>query len=244
MSIEDDGVALLKMNDDPGKNIFSKQFIDQFLGCLDRLESTHKPSVLVLHGLSDVFSGGGDKQALLDLCDGKASLADLTLTDRLLDISFPVIAAMEGHAIGGGLLIGVCCDIVIAARESRYGAVFMNMGFTPGMGCTKLLELLVGPYVASEMMLTGKRFRGSELAGKGTNINYILPKTEVMPKARDIALQIAEKNVDSLHLLKRVVSARKKKLMVEARMQEDLMHRLSFSFPETRDTIQGSYVGK
>ena len=195
-----------------------------------------------LQGLQDVFCGGGDKETLLGLCDGKVSLQDLLVSEKLVSITFPVIAAMEGHAMGGGFVMAACCDMVVAARESRYGAVFMNMGFTPGMGCTTLIELLVGPFVASEMMFTGKRFRGSQLAAKSTNINYIVSRDQVMEVARDMALQIAEKNIQSLHLLKHALSARKKKLLIDARLQEDLMHRLSFSFPETRQTILDTYV--
>ncbi|MBT3275959.1 MAG: hypothetical protein HN368_22615, partial [Spirochaetales bacterium] len=128
------------------------------------------------------------------------------------------------------------------ASRSRYGTVFMNMGFTPGMGCTTLLQDMVGPYVANEMMFTGKRFKGSDLVQMGTNINYILPKEKVMPKAIDIAKQIAEKNKDSLYLLKYSLSARKKKLLIDARVQEDLMHRISFGFPSTKTTIKNFYV--
>ncbi len=73
----------------------------------------------------------------------------------------------------------------------------MQLGFTPGMGSTTLLPELVGPFIASEMMFSGKRFKGNELSGKSTNINYILPKEEIMPKAEDIALQISEKNIKS-----------------------------------------------
>jgi polyketide biosynthesis enoyl-CoA hydratase PksI len=99
----------------------------------------------------------------------------------------------------------------------------------------------VGPFVAGEMMFTGKRFRGSELEGKGTHINYILPRSEVLAKARDIAAQVAEKDGRSLFLLKNALSAAKKKLLIQARLQEDLMHRISFSFPETRRTIEEQY---
>jgi len=148
---------------------------------------------------------------------------------------------MEGHAIGGGLAVALCCDIVVAARESRYGAVFMSLGFTPGMGTTTLLRELVGPFVAGEMMFTGRRFRGSELAAKGTHLNYILPRSEVLAKARDIAAQVAEKDGRSLLLLKNALSAEKKKLLIQARLQEDLMHRISFSFPETRRSIEEQY---
>lgn len=240
--MQDTGIARLKMNDSEGKNIFTKEFINEFVHALDELENIYKPKVLILHGLDDVFCGGAEKETLIDLCDGKIVVIDLILSERLVNLPFPVIAAMEGHAMGGGLVVGLCCDIVIAARESRYGSVFMSMGFTPGMGCTTLLSELVGPYIANEMMFTGRRFRGSELAGKGTHINYILPKSEVLQKAGDLALQISEKNVKSLYLLKYTLGAKKKKLLIDARLQEDLMHRITFAFPETKKTINELYV--
>ncbi len=238
---ESSGVSTLKMDDAPAHNVFSSGFVAEFLQALDELEREQRTRVLILRGLPDVFCGGAEKQALLDLCEGKVAVRDLVIGERLLDLPFPVIAAMEGHAIGGGLAVGFCCDIAIAARESRYGAVFMSLGFTPGMGCTTLLAELVGPFLASEMMFTGKRFRGSELEGRGAHINYILPRAEVMPKARDLAEQIAEKDPRSLSLLRHALCVKKKKLLVDARHQEDLMHRISFSFPETRRTIQEQY---
>jgi len=241
LTSEPSGVCVLKMNDRGGRNIFSADFISEFLAALEELQRSSRPKVLILCGLQDVFCGGAEKKALLDLCDGKTAVRDLVICERLLEVPFPVIAAMEGHAIGGGLAVGFCCDIVIAARESRFGAVFMSLGFTPGMGTTTLLAELVGPFLASEMMFTGKRFRGSELEGRGTHINYILPRAEVLPKARDIAEQIAEKDERSISLLKHALSVKKMKLLVDARLQEDLMHRISFSFPETRQTILERY---
>jgi len=238
---EPSGITVLKMDDKEGRNVFSHAFVEEFLAALGNVEEEKRTKVLIVQGREDVFCGGAEKQALLDLCDGKAAVIDLVISERLLAAPFPVIAAMEGHGIGGGLAMALCCDVVVAARESRYGAVFMNMGFTPGMGCTKLLAELVGPFLASEMLFTGKRFRGSELAGRATNINYILPRGEVLAKAMDIAEQIAEKDIRSIFLLKQALSAKKKKLLVEARLQEDLMHRISFAFPETRRTIEEQY---
>ncbi|RKX79840.1 MAG: enoyl-CoA hydratase [Spirochaetes bacterium] len=242
IEVEHSGIACLKMIDREGRNIFTDDFIQDFIRAMDEIENKHKPKVMILQGLEDVFCGGAEKKGLLDLCDGKVVVKDLLLSERVLNTNFPVIAAIEGHAVGGGLVLALCCDIVIIARESRYGAVFMNMGFTPGMGCTTLLPYIMGPFIANEMMFTGKRFRGSELEEKGTNINYILPRKEVIPKARDIALQISEKNVKSLYLLKYVLSAEKKKLLIDARVQEDMMHRISFGFPETKNTIEEFYA--
>jgi polyketide biosynthesis enoyl-CoA hydratase PksI len=240
--MEENGCAYLVMNDREKNNTFSDDFIAELITGIEKIES-RKPKVLILQGLPDVFSGGAEKKNLIDLCDGKVHVKDLLISEKLVHVPFPVIAAMEGHAIGGGLVMAMCCDIVLAAKESRYGVVFMMLGFTPGMGCTTLLPEMVGPFIANEMMFTGKRFKGSELAKKSTNINYILPKNEIMAKAEDIAQQICEKNIESTYLLKNTLSKNKKKLLVEARLQEDLMHRISFAFPETRAAIEEFYAG-
>ena len=125
---ESTGVSCVKMDDAKGRNVFSEEFIAELLEALDQLERERQTKVLILCGLPEVFCGGAEKQSLLDLCEGRAAVRDFVICERLLDLPFPVIAAMEGHAIGGGLAVGFCCDIVIAARESRYGAVFMSLG--------------------------------------------------------------------------------------------------------------------
>jgi len=242
LNVDEKSIASFKMNDVKGQNIFSEAFIKDFIETLDELEANYQPKVMILQGLESVFSGGAEKQTLMDLCDGKIVVKDLILSERLLNTEFPVIAAMQGHAMGGGLVLALCSDIVIAARESRYGAVFMSMGFTPGMGTTTLLQGLFGAFIANEMMYTAKRFRGSELEKKATNINYILAKDNVLKKARDIALQISEKNVKSIYLLKYTLSAPKRKLLIDARLQEDMMHKISFKFGETKKIINELYV--
>lgn len=243
LNVDKNQVAWFKMNDDKRKNIFSESFVNDFLRTLDELEGfREQPKAMVLCGLHDVFCAGATKDTLIALTEGKIAVKDFTLSERLVDAPFPIIAAMEGHAMGGGLALACCCDIVIAARESRYGAVFMSMGFTPGMGTTTLLEEMVGPYVACEMMMTAKRFKGVELERMHTNINRFVAKIRVMAVARDIAWQIAEKNQNSVRLLKYTLSAHKKKLLIDARKQEDAMHRISFGDPETRKIIEEFYA--
>jgi polyketide biosynthesis enoyl-CoA hydratase PksI len=241
--MDDKQIVTLRMQDTTNKNVFSHAFVEAFLSNFDEIEKA-EPRVLIIQGLSDVFSGGADRESLMELAAGKLVVRDLVLSERLIHARFPIISAMEGHAMGGGLVIGLCSDIVLMALESRYGAVFINMGFTPGMGTTTLLPLLVGPYVAAEMMMTGRRYRGKELKGLGVRANDIVPKAEVLPKARDLALQIAEKNPKSIALLKASLSTPKKKLLIDARAQEDLMHHLSFAFPETKAIISEFYAGK
>lgn len=243
LTVDRNGIAWFKMNDVQHRNIFSETFISDFVRTMNEIEEMRTlPRAIILTGLPDVFCAGADKDTLLALTEGKLLVKDLILSERLVNIEIPVIAAMEGHAMGGGLALACCCDIVIAARESRYGAVFMSMGFTPGMGTTTLLADLVGHFVASEMMYTAKRFKGVELERMNTNINHFVPKIRVIAEARSIARQIAEKNPASVRLLKYALSSRKKHLLTEARKQEDMMHRISFGYPETQRIIEEFYA--
>jgi len=241
-NISEDGIATLKMNDTEKRNIFSDEFIADLVIAFDQV-TEKEPKVMILQGLPDVFSGGADKKNLMDLCDGKVHVKDLVISEKLVHAPFPVIAAMEGHAVGGGFVMAACSDIVIAARESWYGVVFMALGFTPGMGTTTLLEDMVGTFTANEMMFTGKRYKGRKLAEMNTNINYILPKADVMKKANIIAYHIAQNNKKSIYLLKYALSAPRRKKLIDARLQEDFMHKLSFAFPETRKKIEDLYAG-
>ncbi len=238
---KDEAYGILRMDSPEGPNIFTETFVRQFIDKWQYLCKERRPKVLILQGRSDVFCAGGAKETLIGLTEGRVTVDDLIITDLMVAAPFPVIAVMEGHAMGGGLVMGAACDIVLAARESRYGAVFMNMGFTPGMAATTLLPQLMGPFIAAEMMYSGRRFKGKELEGRGTQLNYILPKAELLPKAEAIAQQMAEKPQESLYLLKHSLGAVKKKLVLEARLQEDLMHKISFHLPETRSIIQEFY---
>jgi polyketide biosynthesis enoyl-CoA hydratase PksI len=159
----------------------------------------------------------------------------------LLDSPVPTIAAMVGHATGGGLALGFAADIIVLAAESRYGASFMNMGFTPGMGITRLLEHALSRAVAHELLYTGEFRRGSELAA-GSGINHILPKARVLDKAYDIAAQIAEKPRTALELLKRSLSIGRRQAFEESRTIESLMHTITFSQSDIVQRIENEYV--
>ena len=148
----------------------------------------------------------------------------------------PVIAAMAGHAVGGGLALGICADITVVARESRYGATFMQYGFTPGMGSTALLEHVMGPALAHEMLLTGQTFRGSHFETRRA-FNYVLPRSEVMAKAAALGETLADKPRVALVTLKMSLSARKREMFERARSVESLMHAITFSTPDVARLI-------
>jgi len=202
--------------------------------------------VLILSGTPEVFCYGATKDFLRELNAHYKNHVEHDYAHHLkalLDLPIPVIAAMEGSATGGGLVLGLYADIIVAAEESRYGMSFMNMGFTPGMGSTAMCREVFGYHGGFEMLVTGIYRKGSELKGK-CGFNYILPRTEVMAKAMDLAAAIAEKPRTSLELLKKYMSIERRKMLEESSTTEAFMHRISFNQTEVETLIQEHFGGQ
>ncbi len=238
----DDGVAIIEMADHEGKNSLSPRFVDDLLVAVERAIEWGGLKVVVLTGLPDVFCAGATREILAEVASGHVVPSDLELPRVLLNIPVPLIAAMEGHAIGGGLALGLCADVILVARESRYGCSFMNLGFTPGMGVTRLLPLVIPTAVAHEMMYAGEPLRGSHFEVVG-GFNYVLPREAVRPRALDLAARIVEKPALALTSLKRVLAAPKRQAFEASRADEALLHAVTLSQPDILRRIQEGYVG-
>ncbi len=240
-SLESSGIASLQMLDKQGKNGLTPDFVEALIDNLLEIKNNEDIKVLVISGLPDIFCSGADLETLEKLCKKQIKPVDIVLSKMILDIPVPIISAMEGHAIGGGLALGLCADIAILAEESRYGCSFMNMGFTPGMGITKLMEHYMSPAIAQEMQYTGSFYLGKNLIGK-TNFNYILPKSEVLEKANALADAMSEKPRKALSVLKRYQSMSRRKMFEETYSIETMMHELTFNEEEILKTIKENYV--
>jgi polyketide biosynthesis enoyl-CoA hydratase PksI len=236
-----DGIVVLHLCDETDRNALSEPFVAELSAALQAVGTDPKAKVCLVRGLSDVFCSGGRKDMLRELAAGRVAATDIMLTRAVLEVPIPTIAAMEGHAVGGGLILGLSCDLVLMARESRYGCSFMNMGFTPGMGTTLLLARAVGEHRAAEMMYGGQFFRGTHFA-HGTGVNYVLPRVEVLSKAQELAQRIAEKPRHALELLKRSLSLGKRTAFEQARTVESMMHEICFARPETAELIEDNYA--
>lgn len=241
IATDEAGICTVLMRDEANRNAFSERFVEELRECLDGAADDLSVKAVILRGLPDVFAAGATREMLGRLARGEIPPTDIVLTKSLLDVPVPTIAALEGHATGGGLALGFAADIIVCAKESRYGASFMNMGFTPGMGITSLLEHALSPAVAHEMLFTGEFRKGSELGSRG-GINHVLPRASVLSKAYDIASQIAEKPRRSLELLKRTLSVTRRKKFEESRTVESLMHAITFSQSDIVERIERDYV--
>ena len=238
----DGGIAVVRMSDAASNNALSGEMVATLEAAFVETSADESVRVTVLAGLPDYFSSGASREVLESILDGGVAPRDLLLPRVVLDAPKPVIAAMEGHAIGGGLALGLCADMAVIARESRYGANFMNYGFTPGMGITSLLEYTVGPMLSHELLMTGELVKGRRFESR-EGFNAVLPRAEVFSRAIDIALRIAEKPPAATMALKTVLSAKKRSLFESARSSEIVMHELTFPEESVREAIRDLFGG-
>ena len=218
----------------------SEQVVHELIASLEAAGSDRAVHAIVLAGGPDVFCAGASRDMLRAIVDGRVAPTDIMIPRAILDLPVPVIAAMAGHAIGGGLAIGLCADLVLIARESRYGASFMNLGFTPGMGMTRLFEHVLTRSVAHELLYTGEARRGDAFIGNA-GFNYILPRAEVLPKALELAARIAEKPRFALEALKRTLSQPRREAFEATRTIESFMHEGCFAQPGIARLIEDNY---
>lgn len=182
--------------------------------------------VVVLLGEGPTFSSGAPPDLLQRFARGELEPTEIWLPRVLLDCPVPVIAAMAGHAVGGGFALGLSADLVILGAESRYGFTFMNMGFTPGMGSTALAEHVLSRAIAHELLYTGELRKGSAFAG-AAGLNAIVPAAAVADHALAIAARIADKPRPALALLKRSLSLPRRQAFEQSITVESLMHELT-----------------
>jgi 4-carboxy-3-alkylbut-2-enoyl-[acp] decarboxylase len=231
------GVALLVMQDREHKNTFSPELMSGLHGAFRRIAACERYRAVILTGYDSYFCSGGTQEALAELQEGKANFADGNLYSLALDCEIPVIAAMQGHGIGGGFVFGLFADFVVLSRESIYTTNFMKYGFTPGMGATYILPDKLGSSLAQEMLLSARNYRGEELAKRGVPF-AVLPRTDVLAHARELATDIAQKPRLSLVTLKTHLVRRTRQELPEVIARELAMHDVTFHLPEVKARIR------
>lgn len=193
-----DGVAEVTLNRPENRNSMTE---DVFLGLQAAFERIHADASLrcvIITGRGRSFCAGADFKSGVQrggegteaLAPHERSMAMYEPFLGVLEIEVPVIAAMQGHAVGGGLGLAIVCDLRVANEEARYGANFTRLGLHPGMATTYILPRLVGLPRAAEWLFTGRLMSGAEAAEAGL-ANYACPGDAVLEKARELAREIA-----------------------------------------------------
>lgn len=231
------GVVQLTMHERQHKNTFSMDLIAALIDAFETIGGDARYRAVVLTGYDSYFCSGGTRESLTMLHEGKGKFSDSNLYSLALDCEIPVIAAMQGHGIGGGFVFGMFSDFVVLSRESIYTTNFMKYGFTPGMGATYVLPKKLGISLAQEMLTSARNFRGEELARRGVPFP-VLPRSEVLPYALQLARDIAEKPRTSLVTLKSHLVREIRQQLPAVIELEVAMHDITFHQPEVKERIE------
>lgn len=179
-------------------NALNRATIRELQEALEQAGRDPAVRVIILTGTGDrAFIGGADVKEMLDSLKASGPggpVADFrsTLIDPLLNLGKPIIAAVNGYCLGGGLEILYACTLAYAAVGAQFGQPEVNLGFNPLAGATQQLPLLAGKKRALEILLRGDMFDADEALRLGI-INGVVPLGELLPKVRQIAVSLAAK---------------------------------------------------
>lgn len=208
---DDRGAVAVLTLDNPGKlNALSVEMLDALAAHLDAVEGDDAVRAVVITGAGDkAFAAGADIGHMREATVAEArdyAAAGHALFNRVEAFPKPVIAAINGYALGGGCELVLACDIRIAADTARLGQPEVNLGIFPGWGGTQRLPRLTSPGVAKELILTGRHVDASEALAIGL-VNHVHPAGEVVDRAVAMGELIAAKSPLAVATAKRLVNA-------------------------------------
>jgi enoyl-CoA hydratase/carnithine racemase len=190
-----DRIGLITLNRPDHRNAMTPELLDAFSEAIDEARADQEIRSLVITGKGTCFSAGADLRSSMQRTDlGKpsreASFAMYEPFLKVLDVEVPVIAAMNGHTVGGGFGLALLADIRVANLDAKYGANFARLGIHSGLGISYVLPRLIGAAYASELLFTGRLIRGSEALRIGL-VTHAKDADEVLPTAMQLARAIA-----------------------------------------------------
>jgi enoyl-CoA hydratase/carnithine racemase len=188
----DDAIATIRL-DRPPMNALNAQVQDEIAAAAAELDADAAVRAVVLYGGEKVFAAGADIKEMAE-----ASFAQVALDSRRLQAAFttvarigkPVVAAITGYALGGGLELALCADFRVAGETARVGQPEILLGIIPGAGGTQRLPRLVGPARAKDIVYTGRFVGAAEALGIGL-VDRVVPDAEVYQAARDLVARYA-----------------------------------------------------
>ena len=186
-------IGILTMNRPEALNALNEQVLRDLDAALDQAAAQDDILVLVLTGAGRSFVAGADIAQMKDLSPMEAKRFGLFGNGvflKLENFPKPVIAAVNGFALGGGCELAMSCDIRVASEKAKFGQPEVGLGITPGFGGTQRLARIVGVSNAMELILTAKTIKAEEAQRIGL-VSHVYPAEELMDKAIELANAIA-----------------------------------------------------
>ena len=232
---EEGPVGWLTLNRPHDGNMFTPAMCHEIRDCINDVRRETRTRVLVITGAGDrFFCIGGRKEGMEETTLYAGMLPTLEIYESIERLQKPVIASVNGYAVGGGQVLQVMCDLTIAKESAVFRQVGPMMGsFDAGYG-TWYLEDLVGKKKAKELWFTNRRLTAREALEIGL-INKVVPDAALEEETRKMALEVAERGAFALASLKAAFTARHGGVSGLARVSHDLLLRLYLDTDESHE---------
>ncbi len=192
-------------------NAMSVEFIDELDRVIEEVKSDRRVRALVLTGRGSAFCAGADlKMALAFQGDGTSSMIDflsrgLDVCRQLRDLPLPVIAAVNGWCMAGGLEMALVCDLIVAAESAVFSDAHARYGLLPALGGPQALTRAIGPFRAKEMLFTAGRYSASVMRDAGL-VNTVVPDADLQSVVETLVTTLAQRSRVSIASLKQMVN--------------------------------------
>ncbi|MBT8342396.1 MAG: enoyl-CoA hydratase/isomerase family protein [Desulfatitalea sp.] len=204
-----EGIGTITFSRPKALNALNRELLQEFDHALADIARNDQVSVLVLTGEGEKsFVAGADINELASLDPLKAKtfvLWGLTVINRISELPIPVIAAVNGFALGGGLEIAMACDFIYASENASFGQPEIKLGLIPGYGGTQRLPRLIGINQAKELLYTGNLISAAQAHQLGI-VNRVTPPEELMPAVMKTAREMASKGRVAIRATKQAVN--------------------------------------
>jgi enoyl-CoA hydratase len=203
---DDSGIAFLTLNRPDALNALSPNVFVELRSHLDSIASSiDTVGCVVLRGAGRSFCAGNDLKAIMAGERAPVPHFQADTLQAIEDLPQPVIAAVQGHCMTGGLELALACDLLLAAESARFADTHGKWGMTPTWGMSQRLPRRIGPLLAKEMMFSGRTVEGREAAAIGL-ANRCVPDAELEPATLELAKQIVANSWHTLRADKKLVN--------------------------------------
>ena len=237
----EDRIPIITLNRPRFLNALSQATVDELDTAIDELGADEGVRAIIITGAGEkAFAAGADIKELHALQSATEAAEFIGRRHRFLfklaKLPKPVIAALNGYALGGGCELAMACDIRIAAETARLGQPEINVGMIPGTGGTQRMLRLVGPGMAKYLIMTGDHISAQEALRIGL-VEKVVPPEKLMDEAKALATKLAAKPPMAIALAKQAIA-----MGMETGLEEGCAHEVALFglVCATEDRIEGT----
>ncbi|ALE82502.1 enoyl-CoA hydratase [Pseudonocardia sp. HH130629-09] len=227
-----DGVGLIRLNRPKALNALNLQVMREVVTAAAALDADPGVGAIVLTGSDRAFAAGADISEMAAMSHADVVREDLFAGwDALTRLRTPLVAAVAGHALGGGCELAMLCDVLIAADSARFGQPEIKLGVIPGIGGSQRLTRAVGKAKAMDLCLTGRTMDAEEAERAGL-VSRIVPAADLVDTAAEVAATIAGMSATTAAAAKEAVNVAFESTLAEGvRFERRTFHAL-FDTPD------------